>query len=270
MDLDSVAQYATPGLVGAITARYPSFPQQWVDDRTRTLATLYLLGEKQPDLLLLHLVDLDSEEHDQGPFTANAAAILERTDELIGTILASTPASYDVAITSDHGFERIDKIVNPKALLTRAGVSGNVEGLGGIITTTDPGAATYLRSIAAAPGSDVGREIPTKELDQYAPQLAGIVAAFEPPDHVMYGHQGDGALETKPTERGEHGFWPTRHDYRSVFILKGQNVAPGPLPELQLISLKDRLARRLGLTCRAAVTGGAESNVPLPLAASAR
>jgi arylsulfatase A-like enzyme len=35
MDLASVASRSTPGLVKAISAEYPSFPQQWVDDRTR-------------------------------------------------------------------------------------------------------------------------------------------------------------------------------------------------------------------------------------------
>ena len=61
MDLDAIAAYATPGLVEEIAKAYPSFKQQWVDDRTRTQATLYLLKHKQPDLMLMHLVDLDSE-----------------------------------------------------------------------------------------------------------------------------------------------------------------------------------------------------------------
>jgi predicted AlkP superfamily pyrophosphatase or phosphodiesterase len=72
MDLQTIASKATPNLVDEISNAYPSFPQQWVDDRTRTLAVLFLLRFKHPDLLLVHLVDLDSEAHDQGPFEANA------------------------------------------------------------------------------------------------------------------------------------------------------------------------------------------------------
>src|ERR1700757_4132963 len=49
MDLDAVAAKATPSLVDEISKAYPSFAQQWVDDRTRTQATLYLLKAKQPD-----------------------------------------------------------------------------------------------------------------------------------------------------------------------------------------------------------------------------
>jgi predicted AlkP superfamily pyrophosphatase or phosphodiesterase len=175
MDLDSVAATATPGLVAAITRMYPSFPQQWVDDRTRTLAALYLLREKQPDLILLHLVDLDSEEHDQGPFETNTKAILERTDELI----ASLPADYDLVITSDHGFERIDRIANLHVLLDQAGVKGDLRPMSGIVATKDAAVAAYLRSLSARPDSDIGREIPRAELLQYAPALADVAAAFE-------------------------------------------------------------------------------------------
>ena len=104
MDLQTVAAHSTPGLVEAISRAHPSFPQQWVDDRTRTQAALYLLTTVRPDLILLHLVDLDSEEHDQGPFELNAKAALERSDELIGALRRALPVDYDLVITSDHGF----------------------------------------------------------------------------------------------------------------------------------------------------------------------
>ena len=130
MDLDSVEATATPGLAADITALYPSFAQQWVDDRTRTQAVLYLLRKKQPDLILAHLVDLDSEAHDQGPFDKNADAVLERTDELIGDVVAALPKDYDLVVTSDHGFERLDRIANLAAALKDAGVKGEGRGHG--------------------------------------------------------------------------------------------------------------------------------------------
>jgi hypothetical protein len=250
MDLASIASKATPGLVEAISAMYPSFPQQWVDDRTRTQAVLYLLKAKQPDLILLHLVDLDSEEHDQGPFELNAKAILERSDELIGQMMAALPKGYDLVVTSDHGFERIDRIANLPVLMAQAGVSGDLRPMGGIVATSDPKVADWLRSLAGRPGGDVGREIPRAELEQYAPALAAqVVAAFEPADHVMFGRAASGPYRSEPREKGEHGFWPTRHDYRSVFVAYGPGVSPGALPPLQMVDLKDRLAAMLDLHC---------------------
>ncbi len=250
MDLDSVAATATPGLVTAITRLYPSFPQQWVDDRTRTQAVLYLLREKQPDLILAHLVDLDSEEHDQGPFGTNAKAILERTDELIGDILAALPKDYDLVITSDHGFEQIDKIANLAVLLQEKGIKGPVHAMGGIATTSDPAVADQLRALAAAGGSDLGREIPRAELLQYAPALKDVVAAFEPAEHVMFGNATSGPYETQPSEKGEHGFWPLRRDYRSVFVAYGPGIAARGAPEIQMLDLNDRLSAILGISCR--------------------
>ena len=50
MDLESIASKGTPGLVEEIARVYPSFPTEWVDDRTRTQAVLYLLREKKPDV----------------------------------------------------------------------------------------------------------------------------------------------------------------------------------------------------------------------------
>jgi predicted AlkP superfamily pyrophosphatase or phosphodiesterase len=249
MDLDAIAAHATPGLVDAIRKDYPSFAQQWVDDRTRTLATLYLLKHKKPDLMLVHLVDLDSESHDQGPFGENANAILERTDELIGDMLKALPKDYDFVLTSDHGFERIDHIANLKVEATAAGIAGDLEAFGGIATTTDPHVADWLRAEAQKPGSDVGREIPHDELVRYAPGLANVVAAFEPADHVMFGREDTGPAHTPPQEKGNHGFWPLRHDYRSTFLLYGAGVAKQSLPTLEMISLEARLAAVLGIDC---------------------
>ena len=248
MDLDAVAAHATPGLVDEIRKDYPSFAQQWIDDRTRTQATLYLLKHKQPDLMLVHLVDLDSEAHDQGPFGENANAILERTDELIGDMLKALPKDYDFALVSDHGFERIDHTANLKAEMPADIAAGDLQAMGGIATTTDPKVADWLRAQSGKPDSDVGREILHDELVRYAPGLGNVLAAFEPADHVMFWHEGP--AHSPPQEKGNHGFWPLRHDYRSVYVLYGPGVAKGELPTLEMLSLEDRLAAVLGIDCR--------------------
>jgi predicted AlkP superfamily pyrophosphatase or phosphodiesterase len=250
MDLESVAKYGTPGLAVEITRAYPSFAQQWVDDRTRTLATLYILKSKHPDLVLTHLVDLDSDAHDRGPFTADADATLERTDELIGDILKALPKDYDFALVSDHGFERIDRIANLSAAALQAGVTGELKAMGGLVTTADPKVADWLRAEAKKSDSDIGREVPHDELMQYAPALVDAVAAFEPAPHILfYGRDPGGPIHVTPPEKGDHGFWPMREDYRSVFLLSGPGVKPGGLGQVQMISLKDRLADALGIAC---------------------
>jgi predicted AlkP superfamily pyrophosphatase or phosphodiesterase len=247
MDLESIAAKATLGLAEDIAAAYPSFPQQWVDDRTRTLAVLYLLQRKQPDLILVHLVDLDSEEHDQGPFGRNANAVLELTDELIGQMQAALPPDYNFALISDHGFERVDKIANLSVLLAENGIIGAIRSMGGIAATSDPKVAAFLRESAGKPETGIGREIPHQELILYAPPLSGMIAAFEPVEHVMFGAASKGPYFSPPTEKGNHGFWPLRRDYRSVFVTFGPGVKSGVEPEIQMISIAGRLAALMGL-----------------------
>lgn len=248
MDLLSVARKSTPpGLVDEISRAYPSFPQQWVDDRTRALATIFLLKQKAPDLLLVHFVDLDSEEHDQGPFETNANAILERTDELIGEILQALPANYQFALVSDHGFERVDKTVNLSALLEKEKVGGALRAMGGIMVTKDEPVAQFLRQAQRDPANGVGREIPHEELVRYAPDLKDSLAAFEPAEHVMFGPTKNGELSGPPYEKGNHGFWPLRADYRSVFVLYGKGVQHAAEPEMQMLDIAARLASCLGL-----------------------
>ncbi len=145
MDLHSIASKSKPAdLVRKISAAYASFGQEWMDDRTRTLATIYLLKNEHPDLLLVHFVDLDSEEHDNAPFSSEANAVLERTDELIGQIKAAMPSESALAVVSDHGFERVNTMVNLKAIAAKQGVTG-VMPYGGIAIARDAVAGEFLR-----------------------------------------------------------------------------------------------------------------------------
>jgi predicted AlkP superfamily pyrophosphatase or phosphodiesterase len=246
-DLESVDRYGTPGLVAEITSTYPSFAYRWLDDRTRTLATLYLLKAKKPDLFLLHLAELDSESHEEGPFTATANAVAERSDELIGDILKALPKDYAVALVSDHGFERIDHVANLKAMAAAAGVSGEMKIAAGLVSTSDPKVADWLRQQAGK--GDVGRQIAPAELKRFAGFDA--LTAFEPAPHVVFGNAASGPAHTPYANKGTHGFWPTRPDYHSIFTLAGPGIKPGKLGEIEMVSLRDRFAGILGLSCPA-------------------
>ena len=246
-DMDTVDRFGTPGLVAEIGHAMPSFPQAWLDDRSRTLATVYLLKHKQPDLLLVHLAELDSEAHEEGPFVPHVNAVVERTDELIGDIVQAMPKNYRLALVSDHGFERIDHVANLKAMAASDGVTGEMTVAAGLVTTGDARVAAWLR--AQAGKGDVGREVPHGELMSYAPQLADAVAAFEPAAHVTFGGAASGAAHGPPSNKGTHGFWPKRPDYHSIFLLSGPGVKPGALGEIEMLSLEKRFEGAMGITC---------------------
>jgi predicted AlkP superfamily pyrophosphatase or phosphodiesterase len=244
-DMETVDHFGTPGLVDEVAHSYPSFPQQWLDDRSRTLATIFLLKQKQPDLVLLHLAELDSEAHEEGPFVTHANAVVERSDELIGDIMKALPKDYDLALVSDHGFERVDHVANLKIMAAAKGIAGDMTIQGGLVTTGDARVAAWLRGLSGK--GDVGREIPPAELVRYAPQLSG--AAFEPAPHVMFGAATDGDARSPSKNKGNHGFWPTRPDYHSIFLLSGPGIKAEALGTIEMVSLENRLEQALGIAC---------------------
>lgn len=243
MDLPSIESKGTPGLVEEISRRFPSFPQEWMNDRTRTLATIFLLEQKKPDLLLVHLVDHDAAAHDHGPFSREANAVLEYTDELIGSMLKSVPKNMAVLVTSDHGFERTDKVVNLKPL-----VPEDVTISPFLLVAKSAAAETAIRKLKQNAEYGIGREIPLQELQRLRPGSEDAVAAWEPAEHFEFESQDSKELSSKPREIDNHGFWPTRADYRSVFVLSGPGVRAERLPEMQMTEVAGRLAKLLGIS----------------------
>jgi predicted AlkP superfamily pyrophosphatase or phosphodiesterase len=77
--------------------------------------------------MLVHLFDLDHFQHDYGPFTPEAFAILEKLDAYVARLLeaaerARTLSETAIFIVSDHGFEPISKLIHPGVVLHRAGL----------------------------------------------------------------------------------------------------------------------------------------------------
>ncbi len=247
MDLHSIESKATPGLVEKIARVFPSFAQEWMDDRTRTLATVYLLKHEKPNLILLHLVDHDAEAHHNGPFSREANAMIEYSDELIGQMLAAVPKDMVVALVSDHGFERADKVVDVNQILKQESVPGSVAMKSGFLTTNDERVVQWLRTASAANKHGIGREIPKDELQRFAPGLTNVAAAFESAEHFLFGAAKAGEMFSAPAERGVHGLWPGRKDYASSFILWGKGIAPARKPRASMLTIAPRLAKILGV-----------------------
>ena len=244
MDLATIeSKSIPPDLAGKISAVFPSFPQEWMDDRTRTLAVTYLLQKQKPDLVLVHLVDLDSEEHDNAPFSHAANAILEYTDELIGRMLQAKPDNMAVALVSDHGFEEIRTEIDIRKIAADKGVEG-VSTRGFIAIAGNDEAATLLQQLASDPENGIGRQIPRGEIERFAPELLNAKAVYESAEGVMFGGNGKD-IRTKPKEIGNHGHWPTR--YRAVFLLSQPGVPPARLPEIPMTGIAGQLARVLDL-----------------------
>jgi hypothetical protein len=232
MDYISIFEKATVGLVEKIERFDPSFRQVWVDDRTRKVATVYLLKKESPDLILLHFVDLDAVAHEAGPFDKEANHTLEVTDGYIAEILAAAPKNAVVCVLGDHGFERVDRDLNLSLFAKQVNALGKLMPLGGLVAVNDAEAAARVRESKL-----LGREVPMAEILKFAPEAAkrGVVTAFEPKrNEGSTMGRPDQPLHVPPYEKGNHGWWPGLADYRAAFLLWGKGIAKGTKPEMQM------------------------------------
>src|SRR5262249_14299332 len=81
-----VAQHSTQGLLEA--ALGPDLEK--VGDERATTVTDFIIKTYRPNLLLVHLVELDDVQHRNGPRTAAAIEVAERKDGYIGRIVQAT------------------------------------------------------------------------------------------------------------------------------------------------------------------------------------
>jgi predicted AlkP superfamily pyrophosphatase or phosphodiesterase len=114
---------ATPGLLAEAKAAIGEEYRGGIDtsveaDEVRGKFAVWILENKQPGLLTVHLSSLDHIEHETQPFSSQAIAVLEKLDEVIGKIREEAehraPRSAFVAVVSDHCFQRF---VRPSCLL---------------------------------------------------------------------------------------------------------------------------------------------------------
>ena len=98
-------------------------------DQIWTRAAAYLIKQHQPDLLLFHLLSLDSVHHQYGPNTLAGRAAIAFLDSCVEKIVAAVHEAgladrTTFLIVADHGFKAYTKIVRPGNALDAAGLKG--------------------------------------------------------------------------------------------------------------------------------------------------
>jgi predicted AlkP superfamily pyrophosphatase or phosphodiesterase len=249
-------------------------------DDMRTRVAEYVIASKKPEVVLVHLFDLDHFEHDFGPFTVEAFAMLEKVDAYVARILAAaaragTLEETAVFIVSDHGFLPVSKRIHPGVILARAGLlrlreEKNAEG-NALSVVTEWRAAPYInggscaiilrdrkdrdayrKALAAfkdftngSDGRGALRIIERKEARQLGanPDAAFILEASDG-YYFTAGYSGDAVTPAKL--RGQHGFLPNR--YYTSFIASGAGIGRrGSLGTIRLLDEGPTIASLLGL-----------------------
>jgi predicted AlkP superfamily pyrophosphatase or phosphodiesterase len=292
---------ARTGPAAAIVAELMPEPAALLNMRDELRARLAArFVRERPDLLAVHFLELDEDQHKFGPRSAQALATLERIDAALGVIFDELRAvgrweETTVLVVSDHGFLGVDRQVHLASLLHTLGLS-QVDHEGRLVSwRAVPVLAGGTAAIVMHPKAT---EADRRKVDEAVTLLLGNPAygvgrAFRgaelaatggfPGAHVvlearpgyMFARAADGELVSLSTGfAGSHGYDPRRPEMRASFLIRGPRVRHDrDLGLVRLLDVAPTVARLLGIDL--GVTEGrvlreAFEATPAPAAAQAR
>jgi predicted AlkP superfamily pyrophosphatase or phosphodiesterase len=247
---DEITPKCTPGLIEKISKWDNSFVAPLWDDAVGIDVVRYLVTHEKLDLILLHLPELDAEQHETGAMSIYARKVLESDDELLGGVLQKVAPGTVVAIVSDHGFDTAAYVVRPKAMLKSAGLPpDSVAVKYGLIAALDAKSAALLRKQVGVQRSGIAREVPMAEVRRLAPasEVRGWVAAFDTTLGYVPSDEATGKAIGAGNHKGIHGLWPTHDSSRAMLILAGPGIRHARLPEISILDEAPTFAEILGI-----------------------
>jgi len=254
----------------------------WDIDDIKTAQAAALLKKWKPTLTLIHLTDLDHQEHQHGPFSTEANAAITKIDgqiEEIEDAAREADPNYRIVIVSDHGFEKVDHSVNLNVMFRKAGLftlgelakkratiaSWDAEAwtAGGCsaIMLHDPNNAAVkakvkdiLEKLKADPKYHVERLLDQQEVAKAGgfPDAAYYVC-FKDGYYAGGLLQGDADIVPSVKTLGTHGFDPSDVNMRSTFFAKGHNIAKGKnLKVINMLQIAPTLLKLISVQMPAA------------------
>ena len=242
--------------------------QAW-RDLVYTRAAVDIIRKHHPDLLLLHLLSLDSIEHETGygnDSGRNTIAFLDdRVQEVIDAVREA--GDYDrttFLIVSDHGQRSVHHWLHADVLLKQAGLQSAAATQPSYSVPEDGFALVYQAHATAAS---------IQKLKNLFTGKPGVAAALTPaeaaqrgwptpsqtgqaPDLLLYAASGyafregdSGDFATPTLERGAHGYPNTDPLMQAIFIAAGHGIRPvGEIPAFPTVDIAPTIARLLHLS----------------------
>jgi predicted AlkP superfamily pyrophosphatase or phosphodiesterase len=248
-------------------------------DEIWTDAAVEILREHKPNLLLFHLLSLDSVHHTYGPGSLAATAAMAFLDACVARVLDAIHASgledqTTVVVVSDHGFKAVKNQIDINAAIAQAGLSDKAYGLpeGGfalLYAKPDDATATIAtlrRTFASVDGiaEVAGAEryaalgLPSPEKEK---QMSDLLL-FAKPGYAFGASKGGAVSTPVASTSGAHGYINSDPELDAIFIAAGAGVRPNSVLErVANVDIAPTIATILGLHMPAGIQGRAISQI---------
>ena len=268
--LAALRSLGTPWLLDSLGAPGEGSP----NDSMRAAWAAAIVRRWNPDLVALHLIDLDHAKHEFGIWSDSAIAALRARDRDLAVLLGAMQATEagrqtTLIVTSDHGFLNYEQRLRPGVLLARAG-----------LVTVDSGATPPVRawhaavhvnggSIMLLPRDSTDRTLAARIRSAIPDSLVGPgrpIRAVFPRDTIallggdpralwaldlnegFYGASGYAGPLLSARRGGGHGYDQRRSELHAFFLMTGPGVRGGAVrPLMRQTEIAGIVARILGL-----------------------
>lgn len=248
-------------------------------DEIWTDAAIDILTHHTPNLLLFHLLQTDTLQHQYGTMTSAAFAAYAYADtQLTRLVDAAREAGLldriTFVIASDHGFGNVKHAIRPNTVLAQRGVLTKQDGkyTGGAWFLAEGGEASlYIRDktvrptlvpelksyFAAMPGVDGAYTsddakalgLPTVGSTDQAPDLY-LTAK---PDYAFWGGEDGPLTQDVYPVAGSHGYSNTDPEMQALFVAAGAHIRAGvDLGSISNLRVAPTIAKLLGVSLPAA------------------
>jgi predicted AlkP superfamily pyrophosphatase or phosphodiesterase len=249
-------------------------------DYTWTSAATHLIESRTPDLLLFHLLNVDTMHHRHEAFSWSGYTAMAYADAQVQRILNALDAAgirdqTAIFVVSDHGFTSASATVRPNVLLRKAGLlEANADGAveqARVQIVQNGGSAMVFATEQAEPG-DLERARSVLE------DAEGIAEVVGPEDYDEYDlpppseepRVGDLFLDAAPGHEfgnaatgdhlvlldqpiGKHGYSNKPSEMNTLFVASGDGIrSSDTLETVDIRSVAPTAARLLGLDFEAA------------------
>ena len=247
-------------------------------DEIWTDAAIDILTRHTPNLLLFHLLQTDTLQHQYGPLSPAAYAAYAYADSCIARLVNAARAAgllsrITFILASDHGFAGYTHAIRPNVALVEMGLLKMQNGSyrGDVWFLPEGGEASlYIRDASAravlvpklkayfegVPGVTVYTNeeaqkfgIPAGKSTDQAPDL--YLAAK--PGYGFWGGTDGPLVRDIPLGSGSHGYLNTNPDMEALFIASGAHIRPGvDLGSISNLRVAPTIAKILGVSLPAA------------------